>query len=77
MEQYGDSDPGISADGQTIFSSRGLSPLPADPAQTLRHLYASSSDAYTPGKVRVGSVGVREIQAGSIVSAESDLMTIG
>ena len=51
MEQYGDSDPGWSADGQTIYSSRGLSPLPADPTQTLRHLYSFSSDAYTPGKV--------------------------
>jgi len=51
MEPYGDADPGISADGKTIYSSRGLSPLPADPAQTLRHLYAYSSDAYTPGKV--------------------------
>jgi hypothetical protein len=51
MEQYGDSDPGFSADGQTIYSSRGLSPLPADPTQTLRHLYSFSSGAYTPGKV--------------------------
>ena len=51
MEQYGDSDPGFSADGQTIYSSRGLSPLPADPTQTLRHLYAFSSGAYTPGKI--------------------------
>jgi Tol biopolymer transport system component len=51
MEQYGDSDPGVSADGQTVYSSRGLSPLPADPTQTLRHLYAFSSAAYTPGKV--------------------------
>jgi Tol biopolymer transport system component len=51
MEQYGDSDPGFSADGQIIYSSRGLSPLPADPTQTLRHLYAFSSGAYTPGKV--------------------------
>jgi Tol biopolymer transport system component len=51
LEQYGDSDPGFSADGQTIYSSRGLSPLPADPTQTLRHLYAFSSAAYTPGKV--------------------------
>lgn len=51
MEPYGDADPGISADGQTVYSSRGLSPLPADPAQTLRHLYAYSTDAYTPGKV--------------------------
>jgi Tol biopolymer transport system component len=51
MEQYGDSDPGFSADGQTIYSSRGLSSLPGDPTQTLRHLYAFSSDAYYPGKV--------------------------
>jgi Tol biopolymer transport system component len=51
MEPYGDADPGISADGQTVYSSRGLSPLPADPTQTLRHLYAYSSDAYTPDKV--------------------------
>ncbi len=51
MEPYGDADPGISTDGQTIYSSRGLSPLPADPKQTLRHLYAYASDAYTPGKV--------------------------
>ncbi len=51
IEPYGDADPGISADGQTVYSSRGLSPLPADPKQTLRHLYAYSSGAYTPGKV--------------------------
>lgn len=51
MEPYGDADPGISADGQTVYSSRGLSPLPADPTQTLRHLYAYLSDAYAPGKV--------------------------
>ncbi len=50
MEPYGDADPGISADGQTVYSSRGLSPLPANPTQTLRHLYAYSSDAYYPGK---------------------------
>jgi dipeptidyl aminopeptidase/acylaminoacyl peptidase len=51
MEPYGDADPGISADGQTVYSSRGLSPLPADPKQTLRHLYTYSSAAYAPGKV--------------------------
>ena len=51
MEPYGDADPGISADGQTIYSSRGLSPLPADLKQTLRHLYVYSSGAYSPGKV--------------------------
>jgi hypothetical protein len=51
MEPYGDADPGISADGETVYSSRGLSPLPADHTQTLRHLYSYSSGAYTPGKV--------------------------
>jgi hypothetical protein len=51
MEPYGDADPGISADGQTVYSSRGLSPLPADPTQTLRHLYSYSSGAYVPGKL--------------------------
>jgi hypothetical protein len=51
MEPYGDADPGISSDGQTVYSSRGLSPLPADPTQTLRHLYSFSSGAYVPGKV--------------------------
>jgi Tol biopolymer transport system component len=51
MEPYGDADPGISADGQTVYSSRGLSPLPADTTQTLRHLYSYSSGAYTAGKV--------------------------
>jgi hypothetical protein len=51
MEPYGDADPGISADGKTVYSSRGLAPLPADPRQTLRHLYAYSSEPYTSGKV--------------------------
>jgi hypothetical protein len=51
MEPYGDADPGISADGKTVYSSRGLSPLPADHTQTLRHLYTYSSAAYIPGKV--------------------------
>lgn len=51
MEQYGDSDPGWSADGQTVYSSVGLSPLPADATQTLRHLFSFSSEAYTAGKV--------------------------
>jgi len=51
MEPYGDADIGISADGKTVYSSRGLSPLPADTAQTLRHLYSYSSGAYSPGKV--------------------------
>jgi Tol biopolymer transport system component len=51
MEPYGDADPGISADGSTVYSSRGLAPLPADHTQTLRHLYTYSTSAYTPGKV--------------------------
>ena len=60
MEPYGDADPGISADGLTVYSSRGLSPLPADPSQTLRHLYAYSSAAYTPGKLETDlSIGTK------------------
>jgi Tol biopolymer transport system component len=60
MEPYGDADPGISADGQTVYSSRGLSPLPADPKQTLRHLYSYSSGAYAPGKVETDlSIGTK------------------
>jgi hypothetical protein len=51
VEPYGDADPGISADGQTVYSSRGLAPLPADSRQTLRHLYAYASGPYAPGKV--------------------------
>jgi hypothetical protein len=51
MEPYGDADIGISPDGETVYSSRGLSPLPADTKQTLRHLYSYSSGAYTPGKI--------------------------
>lgn len=50
-EPYGDADPGFSADGRTIYSSRGLSPLLATPNGTIRHLYSFSSDAWTPGKV--------------------------
>jgi Tol biopolymer transport system component len=53
MEPYGDADPGFSADGQTIYSSRGLAPVPGAPAQTLRHLYAVSSSAWTPGKPEI------------------------
>lgn len=51
MENYGDADPGISADGKTIYSSRGLGRVPQLPSETLRHLYAVSSDAWTPGKL--------------------------
>ncbi|MGH8277188.1 MAG: hypothetical protein ACRETH_10895, partial [Steroidobacteraceae bacterium] len=45
---YGDADPGWSADGSTIFSSRGLPPPASLPG--LRHIFAFSSDAWTPGK---------------------------
>ena len=51
MEQSGDSDPGFSADGSTIYTSRGFpySP-PGMPGQTARKLFAVSSDAWYPGK---------------------------
>ena len=52
MEQNGDADPGFSADGKTIYSSRGFPRPPAGlPSQTERRLYSFSSDAWTPGKV--------------------------
>lgn len=52
MEQSGDADPGWSADGKTIYSSRGFPTAPAGgPAGTTeRKLYAFSSDAWQPGK---------------------------
>jgi Tol biopolymer transport system component len=52
MEQTGDADPGFSADGQTIYTSRGFPVAPAgNPAgRTERKLYAVSSDAWFPGK---------------------------
>ena len=52
MQQSGDADPGFSADGKTIYSSRGFPPVPAGmPTQTERRLYSFSSDAFIPGKV--------------------------
>jgi len=52
MEQSGDADPGFSADGRTIYSSRGFPRAPAPPlGGTERRLYSFSSDAWTPGKV--------------------------
>ena len=52
MEQSGDADPGFSADGKTIYSSRGFPRAPAAPfTGTERRLYSFSSDAWTPGKV--------------------------
>lgn len=54
MEQSGDADPGFSADGKTIYSSRGFPRAPAGlPTQTERRLYSFSSDAWTPGKVEI------------------------
>jgi Tol biopolymer transport system component len=50
MEQSGDADPGWSADGKTIFSSRGFPAPPAGVAATERKLYAFSSDPWYPGK---------------------------
>ena len=53
MEQSGDADPGFSADGQTIYTSRGLprSPAGASPPVTERKLVSLSSAAWTPGKL--------------------------
>ena len=50
-EQSGDADPGVSADGKTIYSSRGFPyPPPGFSGSVVRKLYAFSSDAWTPGK---------------------------
>jgi len=54
LEQSGDADPGFSADGKTIYSSRGFPTAPGGtpPAGTTeRKLYAFSSDAWYAGKV--------------------------
>lgn len=59
IEPYGDADPGISADGQTVYSSRGLSPLPADPKQTLRHLYAYRAAPTLPARSKPTSAWPR------------------
>lgn len=51
MEQSGDADPGFSADGATVYTSRGSpSSPPGMPGATARKLYAVSSDAWYPGK---------------------------
>jgi Tol biopolymer transport system component len=54
-EQSGDADPGFSADGQTIFTSRGFPVAPAGgpPNATERKLYAVSSAAWYPGKPEI------------------------
>jgi len=51
MEQNGDADPGFSADGAVIYTSRGFPYSPSGmPGVTVRKLYAVSSDAWYPGK---------------------------
>lgn len=55
LEQSGDADPGWSADGTTIYSSRGFPRPPAGlPAGAVeRRIYAVSSQAWYPGKPEV------------------------
>ena len=55
LEQSGDADPGWSADGRTIYSSRGFPGAPAGgpPGAVERKLYTFSSDAWYPGKPEV------------------------
>ena len=55
MEQSGDADPGWSADGSIIYSSRGFPwpPSGAPATVTERKLYAFSSDAWYPGKPEI------------------------
>lgn len=51
MEQSGDADPGFSADGATIYTSRGFPYAPPGMlGATVRKLYAVSSDAWYAGK---------------------------
>jgi dipeptidyl aminopeptidase/acylaminoacyl peptidase len=51
LQQSGDADPGVSADNQTLFTSRGLPEAPVGaPGQTVRKLYSLSSDAWYSGK---------------------------
>ena len=51
-EQSGDADPGVSADGKTIYSSRGFPTAPAEGPSgfTERRLFSFSSDAWYSGK---------------------------
>jgi len=54
MEQSGDADPGFSADGTTIYSSRGFPrEAPGLGSHTERRLYSFSSDAWCPGKPEI------------------------
>ena len=52
LQQSGDADPGISPDGKTLYSSRGLpQTVRGAPTVTIRHLYAFSSAPFYPGKI--------------------------
>jgi dipeptidyl aminopeptidase/acylaminoacyl peptidase len=53
FEQNGDADPGISPDGKTIYSSRGLPRRVPGRENTVRHLVAFAAEPWTPGKVEV------------------------
>jgi len=51
LQQSGDADPGVSPDGRTLYSSRGLpQTVPGQPTVTIRHLYRLSTEPYYPGK---------------------------
>jgi len=51
FQQSGDADPGFSADGANIYTSRGFPRIPAGmPGGTVRRLYAVSTDPWEPGK---------------------------
>lgn len=51
FEQSGDSDPGISPDGLTLYSSRGLPrSVPGHPELTVRHLIRTDTSPWFPGK---------------------------
>jgi Repeat of unknown function (DUF5648)/WD40-like Beta Propeller Repeat len=52
LEQSGDADPGFSADGTNIYSSRGFPVPPAGlpSGAVMRKLFAFASDAWYPGK---------------------------
>jgi hypothetical protein len=58
FEQSGDADPGISPDGRTLYSSRGLPfEAPGFPGHPERRLYAFSTEPWTPGKREVDLSG--------------------
>lgn len=51
-EQSGDSDPGFSADGTTVYTSRGFPSAPTGlPDAVMRKLYAVDSEAWSASKV--------------------------